>query len=558
MQRNTAVTTRPVAAADGRTVSRVERIVGLLLPSVADLLFVVALLGVALVLQGRALGQDGDIGWHIRLGLRTLSGDLPRADTFSSTAPGKPLVGMEWLAEVCYALTWRLAGLNGVVALAGVLIGCVAAGLYLVQRARGVPILVALPLTLAGMALTSIHWIARPHLFSLVLTLWWSDWLWRYWRDGRRSRLYMLPPVMVLWVNLHGGFVGGLILLATAVAVAWLFPGSNGQTNKRDLTLTLIASLLGTGLTPWGWSWVGYFLAYFRDPLVTAYTQELQSPDFHTFVGRLFLALMLLLAASWIFGGRAPTFHNETRNDGESIHTGRPPEPFAWATAAVWTIVACTAIRGVPLWAVVVTPLLSESLTTWLRALAGDAGRSVPAWLSSTINAGLRRSAGVEATERLVGRGVWSALTAVAVIALVANGGVLPGSDSPVMASQFSSRDFPVAAVAQLKQTGLPAGRGFNTVEWGGYLIYALPQYHVFIDSRSDFYGEAMLRDYLTILDVGPGWQRTLDDYHVQWALLPSGAPVTGAMKASSNWKCHAMDSTGVAVLCRREQTGTG
>lgn len=560
MERRAAVSARASARSGIRTAGRAERVVGWLLPSLADILFVVGLLGVALILQGRALGQDGDIGWHIRLGLRTLGGDLPRTDTFSSTAYGRPLVGMEWLAEVCYALAWRLAGLNGVVVLAGLLIGCVVAGLYVVQRARGVPILIALPLTLAGTALTSIQWEARPHLFSLVLTLWCSDWLWRYWRDGRRWRLYALPPVMVLWVNLHGGFVGGLVLVGTAVAVAWLFPAASGRANRRELSLTLLACVLASGITPWGWSWVGYFLAYFRDPLVTAYTQELQSPDFHTFAGRLFLALVLLLAASWIFGGRrAP--EGAGKRQRTQADAGTPerqtPEPLAWATAGLWTIAACTAVRGVPLWAVVVTPLLGESLTVWLRQVA-HGKQQAPAWIASVATRTLDRSERIATTERLVGRGVWAGLAAVGICALAANGGALPGGQRPVMNTQFSSRDFPVAAVAALRRTGLPAGRGFNTVEWGGYLTYALPEYHVFIDSRSDFYGETLLRDYLTILDVGPGWQRTLDAYDVQWALLPTGAPVAGAMEASSAWTCRAMDQAGVAVLCQRTHTGTG
>jgi hypothetical protein len=554
MDRHATATTRPAQLVDTPTASTVERFVGLLLPSLADVLFIVAFLGVALSLQGRALGQDGDIGWHIRLGLRTLSGDLPRTDTFSSTAYGRPLVGMEWLAEVCYALVWRMAGLNGVVLLAGLLIGGVTAGLYLVQRARGIPILVALPLTLAGTALTSIHWVARPHLFSLVLTLWWSDWLWRYWRDGRRSRLLVLPPVMILWVNLHGGFVGGLILLGTAVAVAWLFPGSSGHANRRELSITLLVCLLCTGITPWGWSWVGYFLAYFRDPLVTAYTQELQSPDFHSLVGRLFLALLLLLAASWIFGGHAtsPAVGDTQESGGQDTGSNDAPEPLAWATAGVWTIIACTAVRGVPLWAVVVIPLLGESVTSWLRRLAAHPERTTPSWIPRLVRASLRRSQRLAVTERLMGRGIWAGLAIAGIVALVANGGMLPGGRAPLIQTQFSPRDFPVEAVARLRTTGLPTGRGFNTVEWGGYLTYALPEYHVFIDSRSDFYGEAVLRDYLTILDVGPAWQRTLDAYHVQWALLPLSAPVAGAMEASDEWSCRAMDRSGVAILCLR------
>ncbi|MFI5274982.1 MAG: hypothetical protein ACHQ4H_18280, partial [Ktedonobacterales bacterium] len=228
------------------------------------------------------------------------------------------------------------------------------------------------------------------------------------------------------------------------------------------------------------------------------------------------------------------------------------------ATAGVWTIIACTAVRGVPLWALVVTPLLGEALTRWAHELAARRERSTSQWIGGVAGSLLRRSERLAATEKLLGRGGWALLALVAVLALAANGGALPGSRFATMDAEFSTRDFPVEAVERLQATGLPTGRGFNTVEWGGYLTYALPEYHVFIDSRSDFYGERLLRDYLTILDVGPQWQATLDAYDVRWALLPRGAPVAGAMEASALWSCRPMDQVGVAIMCLRTNASRG
>lgn len=537
-----------------------HRFVAWILPSLADVIFVVALFGVVFILQGRALGLDGDIGWHIRLGLRTLSGDLPRADTFSSTAYGRPLVGMEWLAEVGYAAVWRLGGLNAVVALAGLLIAFTAASLLTILRAHRVPLLLAVLLTLLALALTSIHWVARPHLFSFPLTLWWSEWVWRYWRDGERRRLWWFPVVMVVWVNLHGGFLAGLILLGTAVAIAWLFPHARGLANPTHLSLAFAACLVATMLTPWGLAWPGYFAAYFADPLVPAYTQELQSPDFHTLFGRLFLALLLLLVAAWVFAVRSepPSGTREINPPADTaLHRAASagPEPLAWATAGIWTILACTAVRAVPLWALVVAPILGEALARWLGVLAQPTTSptfAIPDGITRPIRWMLARSMRLDDTERQVGRGLWGGLAALFVVTLVLSGGRLPGRSQPVLDVQFSSRDFPVAAVARLRQTGLPAGNGFNTAEWGGYLIYALPNDHVFIDSRSDFYGQAILRDYLTVLDVAPGWQQVVDRYHVRWALLPRSIALAQALALSPSWACTPMDRTGVAVLCVR------
>jgi hypothetical protein len=539
---------------------RAEQVVVWVLPSLADALFVLCLFGIVFVLQGRALGQDGDIGWHIRLGLRTLSADFPRTDAFSSAAFGKPLVGMEWLAEVCYAAMWRLAGLNGVVVLAGVLVAGTTAGLLIAMRARGTPLLLALPLTLLAVALTSIHWVARPHLFSLPLTLWWSEWLWRYWRDGQRRRLWYFPAVMVLWVNLHGGFLTGALLLGTATAVAWLFPHDRGRSEPRALTGAFVATLLATALTPWGPSWVGYFAAYFTDPLVVAHTQELQSPDFHTLVGRLLLAMLLALAATWIFSGRGRALPGSSSDVPGIAHLRTKlvgsPEPLAWATAGLWTVLALTAIRAVPLWAIIVTPLLGEALTRWLRELAAPGSSGFPSRMGRGATWVVNRSAGLHDTERQIARGLWSALALGVIAFVLASGGRLPATRLQVLDVQFSPRDFPVAAVAELQRTGLPPGRGFNTVEWGGYLIYALPEYHVFIDSRSDFYGRAMLTDYLTVMDVAPGWQRVFDRYQIRWTLLPTATPLARVLALTPGWSCAPEDDDGVALLCVRGSAG--
>lgn len=551
--------------------SAVERVVARGLPGVADALFVLVLLGTVFVLQSKVLGVDGDIGWHIRLGLSTLGGQLPRADFFSYTAAGRPLVGMEWLAEVCYAAAWRLAGLNGVVALAGVLIAGTSAGLFVALRRRATPLLLALPLALLAIGLTSIHWVARPHLFSFPLTLWWSEWLWRYWRDGRCGRLWAFPVVMVLWVNLHGGFVSGLILLGTGVAAAWLFPRARGKANPRALTATLVACLAATFANPWGWSWIGYFAAYFADPLVTANTQELQSPDFHTLVGRLFLALLLLLAACWVLGRRerislasAPADPAAGMPAAVEPVTSAPavatsvvpggPEPLAWMTAGIWTILALFAVRAMPLWALMVTPILAEALTARLRDGAPLLARlRLLRWWAPAA----ARFQRLDAIERLVGRGLWASLALVFTLTTVLAGGRLPFTDQTVLDVRFPATVFPVAAVSRLQRIGVPAGHLFNTVQWGGYLEYALPSTPVFIDSRADFYGARLLGDYLAIMAVGPQWQTLLDHYQVTWALLPANLALTQVLRLSAGWSCRSLDSSQVAVLCiRRHASG--
>ena len=147
-----------------------------------------------------------------------------------------------------------------------------------------------------------------------------------------------------------------------------------------------------------------------------------------------------------------------------------------------------------------------------------------------------------------MGRGIWASLALVAVVSLLAAARSAP--TSPV-AAQFNAHAFPVAAAQRLRATGLPAGPGYAPYEWGGYLDWALPAYHPFIDSRSDAYGEALLSDYAAINALAPGWRAVFDRYGFRWALVPAGSALAQVLGLSPGWRCAPADGDGVATLCR-------
>jgi hypothetical protein len=147
---------------------------------------------------------------------------------------------------------------------------------------------------------------------------------------------------------------------------------------------------------------------------------------------------------------------------------------------------------------------------------------------------------------------MWSGVACLALLVLVVSGGGIPGTSARPLHAAFDAHVFPVAAVARLRAEGLPAGRGFNPYDWGGYLDYALPEMGVFIDSRSDVYGEPLLRDYLAIVGLAPGWEQVLARYQIAWALLPARAPLAQALARMPEWRCQPADRQGIAVLCMR------
>lgn len=541
MSQQTAATETPDARSD---MTRADRVVAWLLPSLGDVIFVCALFVGLLGLQGRILGVDGDVGWNIALGTLTIEHGLPRTEPYLSVMLGKPTVQWEWLTQVTYALAYRVGALNGVVALTSILIAATLLGLYAILRRHGASPLTAVALTLLGAPLVAMAWTARAQVFSLLFMLLWAEWLWRYWHDGERWRLWFFPVVTALWVNFHAGWLGGIALLGVATALAWLTPPAQRTASPLGLGLALVGSLLATLLNPWGIGYWPHLLTFTFNPLISRYTQEYQSPDFHLPVLWVYLALVFGLVTVWLLAARS----------------GRRIEPIALAISGVWTALALAYVRFVPIWPLICLPYLVEALPTVpvasaeaprMMDVAPDWRWRLVGWLRQMWLTLGRTSRRVAQVEQVVGRGVWPTLAVLVVALLVVNGGRAPGQSAPLLHAEWDAHAFPVAATQRLRAEGLPAGRGYNPYEWGGYLDQALPAYHVFIDSRSDVYSEKYLADYLTIINVSPGWNRLLDHYQVQWALLPSGAPLREAL-ALAGWQCHAEDNQGVASLCAR------
>jgi hypothetical protein len=114
--------------------------------------------------------------------------------------------------------------------------------------------------------------------------------------------------------------------------------------------------------------------------------------------------------------------------------------------------------------------------------------------------------------------------------------------------AEFDPKIYPAAALAALRSE--PASRVFTNDEWGDYLIYS--GHKVFVDGRSDFYGDAFEEKYIDVLNVKYGWEKTLSGFGVDTILMPPTAPLSGALKESSKWRVVYDD--GVALVFRSAQ----
>ncbi len=154
---------------------------------------------------------DFDVWWHLRTGQLILErGAVPHTDWFTYTNATRPWIDIYWLFQVGLALLYRMGGATALVLLKAAC-GTAVVALSLVARRRGDktwPIVIA---WLPGVVMFTGRLCERPELFSLLFL---AGFLTVLGRAGERPRwLWLLPAIQILWVNCHGFFVLGPMVL---------------------------------------------------------------------------------------------------------------------------------------------------------------------------------------------------------------------------------------------------------------------------------------------------------------------------------------------------------
>ena len=460
------------------------------------------------------VATDGDTCMHWRVGEDMLqNGRIVRSDTYSHTMAGAPVITKEWLAEIFFAAAGRLGGLYGL-AVAGALV--IATTFWLLHRRLlrdGNDLLVATVLTLLAAWAGAIHWLARPHVFTFLMVVLWNDALRRFEANGRAARLAAtLAALMLFWVNLHGGFLAGFIILGAywlGAVVEFVRPppgGPRAVSQRKIVVLTLVGllALAVSLLNPNGWHLHVHNLQFMRSSYLTRLLFEHRPMDFHSPSALGFVVWLGALGVALVVRQRP-----------------RLPAS-AVILAAGWTCLALYAVRNVPLMALLTAPIVAQTFSACVR------GR----WRDLSQRLGVLNAAS-------------NGWPVVAVAALVAILCVPRPTEMP-------PDRWPVNAVSFIRQHPEQfCGNMLNQHIWGGYLMLALPEHKVYVDGRTDFYGEAFIRNFLDMTQARPGWREKLDANRVSWTLLTSNAPLTQALALLPEWRRIYSDP--LVTIFRRE-----
>jgi ABC-type multidrug transport system fused ATPase/permease subunit len=425
---------------------------------------------------------------------------------------------------------------------------------------RGTGLLLAVVLMLLAEAASTIHLYARPHIVSWLFSLLWFVVLdrWEGWEHGQPPRWirWFFPASMLLWVNVHGGWLLGIALLGiytfAALVESWgtqdAFAAIRTAHRARTMALAWAASAVATLGNPFGWRLHAHIYRYLSDRYLMNRIEEFKSPDFHGWAQRSFAVILVLVLIA--FAG------NRRSSNGGKLRLSHLLVVLVAAYAGFYSS------RNLPvasmLLVLVAGPILWENLV----ALAGKPG-AWP-WVRNGAARISQFSDRMGAQEMQLRGHLWPVVSVFLAFAICLQGGWL-GSRQLIHA-QFDSRKMPVAAVTFLQKEfmGKPPSTEpvFSTDGWGGYLIYRMnpgpmnpgrmyPERKVVIDDRHDLYGSGRIRQYLILTQAEPGWQNVLKEWQIRTALLPTGSTLANLLRElPQDWRVAYEDK--VAVVFER------
>jgi hypothetical protein len=484
------------------------------LPSLTQFLWIAFFLAILLTEWRQVLiNADGDPCWHWQTGSWMIEHHaIMHNDVFSYTQPGAPFITKEWLSEVLFAAAGNLLGWNGVVLIAALVITTTLTLLHRQLLAEGSDTLLSTALVMLAALACSMHWLARPHLYTLLLVVVFAWQLRWYDRDRATARqLFLwLVPLIVLWNNLHGGFLAGLTLIGIYFVGNLIRTTMDDATpqpalRRRIITLGIlgVTCALATLLNPNGWKLHQHLLEFLRSSSQVHFTSEWNSANFH-FAGMHGFTLQLLVLGFMLVVVRR-----------------------TWVTTdmlliAFWLYAALNAMRNVPIFALIATPIFAEHLSAGWRDMRDSPWSRWLRRVSNDVGAMNRAANGI-------------GLVAIVLVVMLL---ILAKPGRPIVETEISAIRFPVATVNYLHAHPQTVhGEMFNEDGWGGYFIRYLPEHKVFIDGRDDFYDEAFLHEFTEVSHLTPAWETVFGKYHVGWTILPAQHPLNRILEMRTDWQ---------------------
>ena len=432
---------------------------------------------------------EQDIWFHLRNAEELLTRhSFLREDLYTFTTAGAPLVNYEWLSELPYYAAFQAWGLRGLLTVYLVLLWLIFAGVYYLALRRGASFGDAALVTMAGVAVGCYSFGPRMLHFGWLCLIILLLVLEHFERTG--TGLWLLPPLFAVWVNLHGSWVFGFVVIGIYIISGLVEGHWNNVAAQRwtpaqlkKLLLVSVASVVALLANPYGYKGAWYpFDLLLRQKAYLDNMGEWKSVDFNTGWGKLaFLMIFAVLGAAWF--SRKPWKLRD----------------ILLASFAVWA--SLSHLRFLLFAAIILVPILAPRLRLFPSY---DAKKDKP-WLNLVITA--------------------------AIVAMIA--GSYP---SAAELQNRIDKAFPRDALSFMQQRQI-TGRLFNWYDFGGYIEFHAPAIKTFADGRTDiFVYNGVLDDFIKLNAIETPLA-LLDKYKIDYVLLPFDMRLTYVLDHSAGWR---------------------
>lgn len=463
---------------------------------------------------------DPDIWWHLKTGQHLVeTRSIPHNDIFSTQFFGKEWITHEWLSEVLIYLVYRGVGFGGLIVSFALAITIGFAIAYRrCTKGVGHPYVSGAALLLGALA-AAPTWGARPQVFSFLFASIFLALLDDFPGKVKRHSIWWLVPLMVLWVNMHAGFPLGIVLILLAIigimlntvvsdggSLAALWP------RLRRLCLVLLGCIAAVIVNPSGARLYSYPFETLTSQAMMKFIEEWRSPNFHELMFQPLAVLILAVLGALALSRKRVRLSQLLM----LVVTG-------WA--------ALRSGRNAPFFVLVAMPLLAEHTWDWLSAQRWGQWLSLPE----------KREVGADATLKM-------ALNVLLLVAAPLTLAAWRVQHSVTNQAAAEAQAFPAAAVEFMRTHPSPPPV-FNEYGWGGYLIWKLPEYRVYIDGRADVYGDAFIEEFLATHDGETNWQESLSKHDVRTVLIKPDAALASLLRQDRGWQKVFEDNQAVIFV---------
>jgi hypothetical protein len=451
----------------------------------------------------RSRFNDPDMWWHLKSGeIIATTRMIPTTDTFSYTSNHQSTIPHEWLSQLFIYGAYKAGGYRGLMLWLSVLTSCLLVGGYCLCSLYSGNAKVGFVGAVALWTFSTVGLAIRPHMVGYLLLV--GELIFIHLGSTRNPRWFLaLPPLFAVWINSHGSFFLGIIVLGIYVFGSFfhfragaLFASRWDSSRQRLLILCFILSIAALFLNPVGAKQVFYPLdTLLHQPINLSQIYEWQPLQLNQGRGA---ALLVVLGCFYLLA--------LVRNSELSLQE--------LLLLAVGTWMAVSHERMLFSFGILVAPILSRLLSgSWEKY---DAEIDRPA-LNAAFIAGSLLIA------------IWA----------------FPSSRN--IQAQIDDSN-PANAVKYLDSHNL-TGPMLNEYAFGGYLIWAAPNRPVFIDGRADVY------EWAGVLKEFSGWatlqddpRKLLDKYKVEICLLAPHSPMVTVLPLM-DWKRVYSDDESVIFV---------